>query len=105
MEFADVMKLVNAGFNAEQIAAMAGDPKQDPKQDLKQDPKQDPKRDPKQDPKQEPSIRDVMQEMKEIREDMQRIALLGTSQKHNQNENVDQILAAIINPQQKQEDK
>ena len=93
MEFADVMKLVNAGFNAEQIAAMAGDPKQDPKQD------------PKKDPKQEPSIADVMQEMKEIREDMQKIALLGTNQKHGQTDNVDDILAAIINPQQKQEDK
>lgn len=101
MKFEDVMKLVNAGFTAEQIAAMAGDPKQD----QKQDPKQDPKQDQKQDPKQEPSIGDVMREMKEIREDMQKIALLGTNQKHGQTENVDDILAAIINPQQKQEDK
>lgn len=101
MKFEDVMKLVNAGFTAEQIAAMAGDPKKDPKQD----PKQDPEQDPEQDPKKDPSIADVMQEMKEIREDMQKIALLGTNQKSGQTDNVDQILAAIINPQQKQEDK
>ena len=94
MKFEDVMKLVNAGFTSEQIAAMAWG-------DQKQDPKQDPNQDPKQDPKQDPSIADVMQEMKEIREDMQKIALLGTNQKRVQTDNVDQILAAIINPQQK----
>ena len=87
MKFEDVMKLVNAGFTAEQIAAMASDPKQDPKQDP------------------EPSIADIMLEMKEIRKDMQKMALLGTNQKHGQTENVDNILAAIINPQQNQEDK
>ena len=83
MKFEDVMKLVNAGFTAEQIAAMAGDPKPNP----------------------DPSIADVMQQMKEIRADMQKLALLGTNQKPVPKDNVDQILAAIINPQQKQEDK
>ena len=87
MKFEDVMILVNAGFTAEQIAAMASDPKQDPKQDP------------------EPSIADIMLEMKEIRKDMQKMALLGTNQKYDKTENVDNILAAIINPQQNQEDK
>ena len=103
MKFEDVMILVNAGFTAEQIAAMASDPKQDPKQDPEQDSKQDPEQDPKQDP--EPSIADIMLEMKEIRKDMQKMALLGTNQKYDKTENVDNILAAIINPQQNQEDK
>ena len=95
MKFEDVMKLVNAGFTAEQIAAMAGDPKPNPDPDPKPNPDPDP----------DPSIADIMQQMKEIREDMQKLALLGTKQKAVPKDNVDQILAAIINPQQKQEDK
>lgn len=97
MKFEDVMYLVKAGFTSDQIAKLAGDQNQDPEKD--------PEKDTKKDPKQEPSIADVMQEMKEIRGEMQKMALLGTNQKLDQTDNVDQILAAIINPQQKKEDK
>lgn len=97
MKIEDVMKLVNAGFTADQIAAMAEDPKQAP------DPEPHPADDPDPNLGPDPTIADVMQQMKEIREDMRKLAILGTNQKSGKKENVDSILAAIINPQQKEE--
>lgn len=91
MKFEDVMKLVNAGFSAEQIAGMMENPK-----------KQEQEQEQEQEQKQDPTIADVLQQMKQIRQDMQNIALLGTKQKQDPKNSVDDILAAIINPQQKE---
>lgn len=90
MKVNEVLKLVDAGFSAAQIAAMAGETKQTEQKETKQT-ETNPA---------EPSISDVMAELGSLKAEMKKMALLDTQQTKDSC-SVDDILASIINPEQK----
>lgn len=92
MEINDILTLCKAGFTAEQIAQLT-------KPETKPEPKPEPKPETKPETKPEPTVDPVLEKLDKLTATLQAMAIHGSLQPPRpEGENVDSILASIINP-------
>ena len=107
MTIEQIIQLTQAGFNAEQITAMAPlisgnvekqEQKQEPKQEEKQEPKQEEKQEPKQEKKQTPTISDLMAQIANLTKAITANAIIYSNQPVIKGSSAEDALASIVIP-------
>ena len=102
MKYAEIIKLIEAGYSRDEIIAMQGDQgdqgdQQDPAQGDQQDPPQGDQQDPPQG-----DFSGVMEEMKnifsEFKNELQAMNIMNSQQRKDVEETSEDIIANIINP-------
>ena len=104
MKYAEIIKLIEAGYSRDEIIAMQESP-QDDQQDAQQDPAQGDQHDSAQGDQQDPALGDfsgMMEEMKNIftdfKNELQAINIMNSQQRQDIEETSEDIIANIINP-------
>ena len=111
MTIEQIIQLTQAGFNADQITAMAPlisgnvekqepkqEEKQEPKQEEKQEPKQEEKQEPKQEEKQEPTMSDIMAQIANLTKAITANAIINSNQPEIKGGSAEDALASIVIP-------
>lgn len=107
MTIEQVIQLTQAGFNAEQITALAPlisgnvekqEPKQEEKQEPKQEPKQEEKQEPKQEEKQDPTMSDIMAQIANLTKAITANAIINSNQPESKGGSAEDALASIVIP-------
>ena len=107
MTIEQIIQLTQAGFNADQITALAPlisgnvekqEQKQEPKQEEKQEPKQEEKQEPKQEEKQNPTMSDIMAQIANLTKAITANAIINSNQPENKGNSAEDALASIVIP-------
>ena len=107
MTIEQIIQLTQAGFNADQITALAPlisgnvekqEPKQEPKQEEKQEPKQEEKQEPKQEEKQNPTMSDIMAQIANLTKAITANAVINSNQPESKGGTAEDALASIVIP-------
>ena len=119
MTIEQIIQLTKAGFNADQITALAPlisgnvekqEPKQEPKQEEKQEPKQEEKQEPEQEEKQEPkhvekqeekqnpTMSDIMAQIANLTKAITANAIINSNQPESKGGSAEDALASIVIP-------
>ena len=107
MTIEQIIQLTQAGFNAEQITALAPlisgnvekqEPKQEEKQESKQEEKQEPKQEPKQEEKQNPTMSDIMAQIANLTKAITANAIINSNQPESKSGSAEDALASIVIP-------
>lgn len=111
MTIEQIIQLTQAGFNADQITALAPlisgnvekqEEKQEPKQEEKQEPKQEEKQEPKQVEKQEekqnPTMSDIMAQIANLTKAITANAIINSNQPESKGGSAEDALASIVIP-------
>ena len=111
MTIEQIIQLTQAGFNADQITALAPlisgnvekrepkqEEKQEPKQEEKQEPKQEEKQEPKQDDKQNPTMSDIMAQIANLTKAITANAIINSNQPEIKGGSAEDALASIVIP-------
>ena len=99
MTIEQIIQLTQAGFNADQITALAplisGNVE---KQEEKQEPKQEEKQEPKQEEKQNPTMSDIMAQIANLTKAITANAILNSNQPGSSGGTAEDALASIVIP-------
>ena len=107
MTIEQIIQLTQAGFNADQITALAPlisgnvekqEPKQEEKQEPKQEEKQEPKQEEKQEEKQNPTMSDIMAQIANLTKAITANAIINSNQPENKGNSAEDALASIVIP-------
>lgn len=111
MTIEQIIQLTQAGFNADQITALAPlisgnvekqeqkqEQKQEPKQEEKQEPKQEEKQEQKQEEKQNPTMSDIMAQIANLTKAITANAVINSSQPEIKGGTAEDALASIVIP-------
>ena len=111
MTIEQIIQLTQAGFNADQITALAPlisgnvekqepkqEEKQEPKQEEKQEPKQEEKQEQKQEEKQNPTMSDIMAQIANLTKAITANAIINSNQPENKGNSAEDALASIVIP-------
>ena len=107
MTIEQIIQLTQAGFNAEQITALAPlisgnvekqEQKQEEKQEPKQEPKQEEKQEPKQEEKQNPTMSDIMAQIANLTKAITANAIINSNQPESKGGSAEDALASIVIP-------
>ena len=115
MTIEQIIQLTQAGFNADQITALAPlisgnvekqeqkqepkqEEKQEPKQEEKQEPKQEEKQEPKQEEKQNPTMSDIMAQIANLTKAITANAIINSNQPEIKGGSAEDALASIVIP-------
>lgn len=110
MTIEQIIQLTQAGFNADQITALAPlisgnvekrEQKQEPKQEEKQEPKQEEKPEPKQEKqeeKQNPTMSDIMAQIANLTKAITANAIINSNQPESEGGSAEDALASIVIP-------
>ena len=107
MTIEQIIQLTQAGFNADQITALAPlisgnvekqEQKQEPKQEEKQEPKQEEKQEPKQEEKQNPTMSDIMAQIANLTKAITANAVINSNQPESKGGTAEDVLASIVIP-------
>ena len=107
MTIEQIIQLTQAGFNADQITALAPlisgnvekqEPKQEPKQEEKKEPKQEEKQEPKQEEKQNPTMSDIMAQIANLTKAITANAIINSNQPESKGGSAEDALASIVIP-------
>ena len=107
MTIEQIIQLTQAGFNAEQITALAPlisgnvekqEQKQEPKQEEKQEPKQEEKQEQKQEEKQNPTMSDIMAQIANLTKAITANAIINSNQPESKGGSAEDALASIVIP-------
>lgn len=109
MTIEQIIQLTQAGFNADQITALAPlisgnvekqEPKQkqEEKQEPKQEEKQEPKQEPKQEEKQNPTMSDIMAQIANLTKAITANAIINSNQPEIKGSTAEDALASIVIP-------
>lgn len=107
MTIEQIIQLTQAGFNADQITALAPlisgnvekqEQKQEPKQEEKQEPKQEEKQEPKQEEKQNPTMSDIMAQIANLTKAITANAIINSNQPESKGGSAEDALASIVIP-------
>ena len=107
MTIEQIIQLTQAGFNADQVTALAPlisgnvekqEPKQEEKQESKQEEKQEPKQDPKQEEKQNPTMSDIMAQIANLTKAITANAIINSNQPEIKGGTAEDALASIVIP-------
>lgn len=110
MTIEQIIQLTQAGFNADQITALAPlisgnvekqEQKQEPKQEEKQEQKQEEKQEPKQEKseeKQNPTMSDIMAQIANLTKAITANAIINSNQPENKGNSAEDALASIVIP-------
>ena len=103
MTIEQIIQLTQAGFNADQITALAplisgNVEKREPKQEEKQEPKQEEKQEPKQDDKQNPTMSDIMAQIANLTKAITANAIINSNQPEIKGGSAEDALASIVIP-------
>ena len=107
MTIEQIIQLTQAGFNADQITALAPlisgnvekqEQKQEPKQEEKQEPKQEEKQEPKQEEKQNPTMSDIMAQIANLTKAITANAVINSNQPESKGGTAEDALASIVIP-------
>ena len=107
MTIEQVIQLTQAGFNAEQITALAPlisgnvekqEPKPEEKQEPKQEEKQEPKQEQKQEEKQNPTMSDIMAQIANLTKAITANAIINSNQPEIKGGTAEDALASIVIP-------
>ena len=103
MTIEQIIQLTQAGFNADQITALAplisgNVEKQEPKQEEKQEPKQEEKQEQKQEEKQNPTMSDIMAQIANLTKAITANAIINSNQPENKGNSAEDALASIVIP-------
>ena len=99
MTIEQIIQLTQAGFNADQITALAplisGNVE---KQEEKQEPKQEEKQEPKQEEKQNPTMSDIMAQIANLTKAITANAIINSNQPEIKGGTAEDALASIVIP-------
>ena len=99
MTIEQIIQLTQAGFNADQITALAplisGNVE---KQEQKQEPKQEEKQEPKQEEKQNPTMSDIMAQIANLTKAITANAIINSNQPESKGGSAEDALASIVIP-------
>ena len=107
MTIEQIIQLTQAGFNADQITALAPlisgnvekhEQKQEEKQEPKQEPKQEEKQEPKQEEKQNPTMSDIMAQIANLTKAITANAIINSNQPESKGGTAEDALASIVIP-------
>lgn len=107
MTIEQIIQLTQAGFNADQITALAPlisgnvekqEQKQEPKQEEKQEPKQEEKQEQKQEEKQNPTMSDIMAQIANLTKAITANAIINSNQPEIKGGSAEDALASIVIP-------
>ena len=103
MTIEQIIQLTQAGFNADQITALAplisgNVEKQEQKQEEKQEPKQEEKQEPKQEDKQNPTMSDIMAQIANLTKAITANAIINSNQPEIKGGTAEDALASIVIP-------
>lgn len=103
MTIEQIIQLTQAGFNADQITALAplisgNVEKQEQKQEEKQEPKQEEKQEPKQEEKQNPTMSDIMAQIANLTKAITANAIINSNQPESKGGSAEDALASIVIP-------
>ena len=103
MTIEQIIQLTQAGFNADQITALAplisgNVEKQEPKQEPKQEEKQEPKQVEKQEEKQNPTMSDIMAQIANLTKAITANAIINSNQPESKGGSAEDALASIVIP-------
>ena len=107
MTIEQIIQLTQAGFNADQITALAPlisgnvekqEPKQEEKQEPKQEEKQEPKQEEKQEEKQNPTMSDIMAQIANLTKAITANAIINSNQPEIKGSSAEDALASIVIP-------
>lgn len=110
MTIEQIIQLTQAGFNADQITALAPlisgnvekqEQKQEPKQEEKQEQKQEEKQEPKQEKpeeKQNPTMSDIMAQIANLTKAITANAIINSNQPESKGGTAEDALASIVIP-------
>ena len=107
MTIEQIIQLTQAGFNADQITALAPlisgnvekqEQKQEPKQEEKREPKQEEKQEPKQEEKQNPTMSDIMAQIANLTKAITANAIINSNQPESKGGSAEDALASIVIP-------
>ena len=107
MTIEQIIQLTQAGFNADQITALAPlisgnvekqEQKQEPKQEEKQEPKHEEKQEPKQEEKQNPTMSDIMAQIANLTKAITANAIINSNQPESKGGSAEDALASIVIP-------
>ena len=115
MTIEQIIQLTQAGFNADQITALAPlisgnvekleqkqeekqEPKQEEKQEQKQEEKQEPKKEEKQEEKQNPTMSDIMAQIANLTKAITANAIINSNQPEIKGGTAEDALASIVIP-------
>lgn len=111
MTIEQIIQLTQAGFNADQITALAPlisgnvekqeqkqEQKQEPKQEEKQEPKQEQKQEEKQEEKQNPTMSDIMAQIANLTKAITANAIINSNQPEIKGGSAEDALASIVIP-------
>ena len=107
MTIEQIIQLTQAGFNAEQITALAPlisgnvekqEQKQEEKQEPKQEEKQEPKQEQKQEEKQNPTMSDIMAQIANLTKAITANAIINSNQPEIKGGTAEDALASIVIP-------
>ena len=114
MTIEQIIQLTQAGFNAEQITALAPlisgnvekqeqkqEQKQEEKQESKQEEKQEPKQEPKQEEKQNPTMSDIMAQIANLTKAITANEIINSNQSESKGGSAEAALASIVIPGKK----
>ena len=107
MTIEQIIQLTQAGFNADQITALAPlisgnvekqEQKQEEKQEPKQEEKQEPKQEQKQEEKQNPTMSDIMAQIANLTKAITANAIINSNQPEIKVGSAEDALASIVIP-------
>ena len=107
MTIEQIIQLTQAGFNADQITALAPlisgnvekqEQKQEEKQEPKQEEKQEPKQEQKQEEKQNPTMSDIMAQIANLTKAITANAIINSNQPESKGGSAEDALASIVIP-------
>lgn len=100
MDINDILTLTKAGFTAKDIMALlSAQGGQEPEKTTEQAPAQEPEQAPAQEPEQGGAMAAVLDRLDKLTANLQALAIANSRQPYSDpNEDVDSILASIINP-------
>ena len=107
MTIEQIIQLTQAGFNADQITALAPlisgnvekqEQKQEEKQEPKQEEKQEPKQEQKQEEKQNPTMSDIMAQIANLTKAITANAIINSNQPEIKGGTAEDALASIVIP-------
>ena len=107
MTIEQIIQLTQAGFNADQITALAPlisgnvekqEQKQEEKQEQKQEEKQEPKQEQKQEEKQNPTMSDIMAQIANLTKAITANAIINSNQPEIKGGTAEDALASIVIP-------
>lgn len=100
MDINDILTLTKAGFTATDISALlSAQSGEEPDKKPAQDPEQEPEKAPAQEPEQGGAMAAVLDRLDKLTANLQALAIANSRQPYSDpGEDVDKILASIINP-------